>query len=396
MPDTSPSAIVSDLTAAVDCVIENAVTRGVIVGTEVLIVRDGRLVYRRAAGFADRELGIPVCQDQLFRLASMTKPVVAAAALALMDQGKLALDDTVTRWLPEFRPRLADHREPPITIRHLLTHTAGLTYGFLQAPDSPFHRLGISDGLDSSGMTLAENVDRIAAGPLLYEPGAGWSYSLATDVLGAILERIMGIDLPAVIHSLVTGPLGMETTRFVASDPTALATPYADGSPEPVRMTDPFTFPYNPGSIVFSPRRAFDAAAFPSGGVGLVGTAADYLKFTEAVRTGGEPILRPGTARAFTSDAPGDLPSQAGAPGLGWSLGVAVMRDPRAANSPVNAGTWSWGGVYGTQFWVDPVAKLSVVALTNTAIAGMFGAFPDGLRNAVYSVIPGSNVGGAR
>lgn len=367
---------------ALDRVIDDAIEGRRIVGAVIVAARNGEIVYRHAAGYADREAGRPIREDEVFRLASMTKAIVCVAALALMDHGHLDLEDPVTRWLPDFRPKLADGREPVITIRHLMTHTAGLTYGFLSPPDAPYHRLGISDGLDASGLTLAENLRRIAAAPLLFEPGSSWHYSIAIDVLGAVIERVTGSTLPEAVSRIVTGPLGMTSTSFAVPAGAVLATPYGDSTPEPVRMTDPFHLPFGPGEIVYSPARAFDPGAFPSGGVGMVGTARDYLRFVEAIRTGGVGIIRPETAAAMTRNAIGELSS---GPGFGWGLGVQVLKDPAAAKTPLNAGAWNWAGVYGNTFWVDPATGLSVVALTNTAVAGMTGEFPLALRRAAYA-----------
>lgn len=369
---------------AVDAAIQDAVHAGRIVGATLIAAKDGEIVYQRAAGFADREARRPMAEDELCRLASMTKPIVCVAALALKDRGQLRLEDPVTRWLPDFRPKLADGREPVITVRHLLTHTAGLGYGFLEVPDGPYHRLGVSDGLDASGLTLAQNLQRIASAPLLFEPGTSWHYSVAIDVLGAVIERVTGTRLPEAIRRIVTDPLAMSSVEFAAPAGSVLAAPYGDAAPQPARMTESFSLKFGQSAIVYSPARAFDPKAFPSGGVGMVGTARDYLRFAEAIRTGGAGIIRPETAAAMTANAIGNLQVGAAGPGFGWGLGVAVLRDPAAARSPVTAGTWHWSGVYGTNFWVDPVEKLSFVALTNTAVAGMTGGFPMALRRAVY------------
>jgi CubicO group peptidase (beta-lactamase class C family) len=367
---------------ALDRVIDDAVNNHLIVGAEVIAARHGEVIYQRAAGFADRESRRAVQPNEIFRLASMTKAIVSVAALALADQGAIHLDDPVTRWLPTFRPRLADGREPVISIRHLMTHTAGLGYGFLEPQDGPYHRLGVSDGLDSAGITLEENLQRIAAAPLLFEPGTAWHYSIAVDVLGAILERVTSARLPQLVRDIVTAPLGMSSVKFTVAETTTLATPYGDATPEPVAMTDSFQLPFFGNAIHYSPARAYDASAFASGGTGLVGTAKDYLRFIEAIRTGGAGILRPQTAAGMTRNVIGDLSS---APGFGWGLGVQVLKDPVAAQSSLHAGAWNWGGVYGTHFWVDPEEGLSVVVLTNTAVAGMVGAFPSALQRAAYA-----------
>jgi CubicO group peptidase (beta-lactamase class C family) len=144
-------------------VIDRALTQSRIVGTAILVVRDGSVAFSRVAGSADRESGQPVQEDTIFRLASMTKPIVSVATLALVEQDKIHLDDPVTRWLPDFRPALSDGRRPTITVRHLLTHTAGLNYGFKEPADGPYHRAHISDGLEQPGLPIEENLRRLAS-----------------------------------------------------------------------------------------------------------------------------------------------------------------------------------------------------------------------------------------
>ncbi|WP_249780087.1 serine hydrolase domain-containing protein [Bradyrhizobium sp. dw_411] len=374
-----------DRTKALDAIINDAVSGDHIVGATVIAAKNGEIAYQRAVGFADRESQRRIDEGEVYRLASMTKPIVCVTALALVDRGQLRLEDPVTRWLPDFRPKLIDGREPLITVRHLLTHTAGLTYGFLEPRDGPYHRLGVSDGLDASGLTLEENLHRIASAPLLFEPGTSWRYSVAIDVLGAVIERATDSKLPDAVRNIVTRPLNMTSVSFVSSpEGNGLATPYGDASPRPERMAEPFSLKFGQSAIDYSPARAFDPKAFPSGGVGMVGTAMDYLRFAEAIRTGGSGIIRPETVAAMTSNAVGDLTVGAAGPGFGWGLGVAVLKDPVAAKSPMMAGAWMWAGVYGTNFWVDPAAGLSVIVLTNTAVAGMTGDFPMSLRRAVY------------
>lgn len=382
----APSAIAQDAALArrLDAVVDRAIAEQRIVGAMVLVARDGDVVYRRAAGQADREAGTPVREDTIFRLASMSKPIVSAAALALVEQGRLGLDDPVTRWIPDFRPRLADGSTPTITVRQLLDQTSGLTYVFLEAPGGPYHRAGVSDGIDRSVPTIAENLRRIASAPLLFAPGTQWHYSLATDVLGEVVARAAGATLQDTVRRLVTGPLAMADTAFMPTESARLAVPYADATPRPLRMPDPFSLPFGASAIAYSPGRVLDPAMYPSGGAGMVGTTSDYLRFLEALRTGGAPILRPETARAMTSDAIGALAGPFG-PASGFGFGVAITRAAVPGGLPFGTGTWSWGGIYGSFFWVDPGARLSGVALTNTAVAGMTGAFPDQLIRAVYA-----------
>lgn len=371
------------LTAEVDAVIDRALAEKRIVGTVVLVARNGEVVYRRAAGFADREAGVPMREDAVFRLASITKPIVTAAAMRLAEDGRIRLDDPVTRWLPEFRPKLPDGSEPVVTIRHLLTHTAGLSYSFLEAEDNPYRKAGVSDGLAEPGMSLEENLRRIASVPLAFHPGEAWRYSVGLDVLGGVLEKAAGESLPTVIERHVTGPLAMHDTAFSVRDRNRLAVAYANGSPEPARMGELESVKLGDNTARFAPGRIFDPASYPSGGAGMAGTAQDILVFLEAIRKSGAPILKPETVRQMMADQVGPQ-AQTQGPGWGFGYGWAVLVDPQLAGTPQGKGTIQWGGAYGHNWFVDPARRLSVVALTNTAVEGMSGAYPREVRDAVY------------
>jgi len=383
----APAREASDaLTEAVDAVVDRALAEKRLVGAVVLVARDGQVVYRRAAGFADREEGRAMREDAIFRLASVTKPIVTVAAFRLVEQGRLRLEEPVTKWLPQFRPRLPDGSAPEITVHHLLTHTSGLSYRFFEPPDSPYHRLNVSDGLDQPGLSLEENLRRLAAVPLLFRPGERWHYSLATDVLGAVIAQAAGAPLPEVVRREVTGPLGMRDTSFVVTDRERLVTPYFDAKPEPARMTGETVLPTGEDrGIRFAPGRVFDPDSYPSGGAGMVGTAGDILKLLEAIRTGGG-ILQPQTVRRMTADQVGVQAATQG-PGWGFAYGWAVLIDPETAGTPQTAGTIQWGGAYGHYWFIDPERRLSVVALTNVAFEGMSGAFTTQLRDAVYAAL---------
>ena len=262
------------LSLRVEGTIEQAVTNERLVGAVIKIAHDGSVVYSGSAGFADREARRPMREDTIFRLSSLTKPIVAAAVMAAIEKGRIGLDDPVTRWLPEFRPRTADGIEAPITVRHLLTHTAGLTYGFFPPPDNAYIRAGVGDGLGDLGLSMPEQLRRLATIPLSFIPGTAWGYSVAMDVLGEVLARASGKPLPGVIKDAITGPLGMSDTDFVARNITRLATPYADDVP-PRRMQDSETIKAAGGiTLKFSPSRISDANSFASGGVGMAGLPA--------------------------------------------------------------------------------------------------------------------------
>ncbi|EJM62085.1 serine hydrolase domain-containing protein [Pseudomonas sp. GM48] len=377
----------SSLTQRLDTVIQHAIDQRSIVGAVVLVSQNGQLIYHNASGQADREAGTPMQEDTIFRFASVTKPIVSATVMRLVEEGHLELDAPISRYLPNFRPRLADGSEPDITIHHLLTHTAGLNYRFFMNENSDYHRLNVSDGMDQPGLSIEENLRRIADAPLLFSPGAQWNYSLATDVLGAVIERVEGRRLGEVVREYVTGPLKMEDTGFHVSDLTRLAKPYADGTPAPVVMSEgmqvPLDLPGVEGAVRFSPSRILNPASYHSGGAGMAGTAGDVLRFLEAIRTDGAGLLTPQTIQKMMQDHVGSEVQTQG-PGWGFGYGWAVLSDASQSDTPHNQGTLQWGGVYGHYWFVDPVSKLTVVSLTNTSFEGMSGAFPFAVRDAVY------------
>jgi len=376
---------VSPLAQELDHVTGTALALNRIVGTVILVAHRGEIVYRRAAGFADREVRRLARPDTIFRLASLTKPIVSAATLALLDQGKLGLDDPVSKWIPEFRPRLSDAREPAITIRHLLTHTSGLSYACEEEQDGPYHQANVSDGLDQPGLAIVDNLKRLASVPLWFEPGAKFQYSLALDVLGEVLARVEAKPLNQVVAALVTEPLGMRDTGFTIRDRERLAAAYVDAVPAPARMQDLQMVPFPPGpGIWFAPDRIFDPNSYPSGGGGMAGTAEDFLIFLEMLRKGGSQILRPETVAEMTSNQIGDFMIDPERPGWGFGFGASVLKDPVAAQTPQSKGTFAWGGVYGHSWFVDPHLELSVVGLTNTTLEGVTGVFPAAVRDAVY------------
>ncbi|MBR8187435.1 beta-lactamase family protein [Burkholderia ambifaria] len=371
-----------------DAVLDRTLADARVVGAVVLVARDGELRYARAAGLADREAGTPMREDTLFRLASVSKPIVTAAAMRLVAAGRIELDEPIAHWLPAFRPTLRDGTPTDITLRHLLSHTAGLGYRFLEADaDGPYARAGVSDGMDRADLSLAENVRRIAGVPLRFAPGTSWDYSLAIDVVGALIEAVDGRPLGEAVAALVTTPLGMTDTAFFSHDAARFATPYVSTPVAPRRMADDDLAPVYDGTvgIRFAPARAFDAAAWPSGGAGMVGTARDCLTLLDTLRTGRDGWLERRWIDEMSRVQPGanDLPD---APGFGFGLGFSVLRDPAAARSPESVGTWRWGGAYGHAWFVDRAAGLTVVALTNTLYEGMHGRVVTDVRDAVYGV----------
>lgn len=379
----------SSIASRLDAVIDGAIAAERIVGAVVLLSRNGERIYARAAGFADREAGTAMREDAIFRFASVTKLFTATAVLALVERGALDLDRPVTDWLPDFAPHF-EGRPTTITLRHLLSHSAGLGYGFLEPEDGPLHRAGVSDGMDRSPLTLAENVRRIAAAPLLFAPGTQFCYSLGIDVAGAVIEAATRRPLPDMMCELVTAPLGLTDAGFTLTDPKRLAAAYADDTPAPRRMREPETLPFVPGmaGIAMDPSRIFQPDAFPSGGAGMVGTARDVLTLLDALAGGGAPLLSPDLVSEMSRDQIEGIAIE-GSSGWGYGLGFSTLRDAKAAGVTDAPGTWRWGGAYGHSWLVDRARGLTLVALTNTAFEGMWngGRFPADLGRALVAAL---------
>lgn len=369
----------------IDFVISRALGEKRVTGTVVIVMKDGEIVYERFAGFADKENHDPIRADTIFRLASVTKPLVAATALALIDKGKLALDTLVRDHLPYFTPRERDGTQPDITVRQLLTHTAGFAYG-VNTYGKPSPDALIDEGLGNSDLDFEENFARLAALPLLYKPGTLWRYSTAIDVLGAVIAAIEGTSLDDALKAHVTGPLGMTDTGFKVTDESRLATPYADDTPEPVRMRDPHSVPDREGTpMVFSPLRIFNPKAYQSGGAGAVGTAPDLIRFLEAIRKGGAPILSGEMAAQAIVNQIGDIPRPEMEMGQRFTFLGAVVDDAAKSRVKLPKGTVNWGGVYGHSWFIDPANGISAMIMTNNAVEGCMGRYPNDIMKAVYA-----------
>jgi CubicO group peptidase (beta-lactamase class C family) len=255
-------------------------------GVAVLILQDGKSAYERAVGVRDPRGGEPLRTDRLIRLASMTKPVTSVAAMMLVEEGRIGLDDPLSKHLPQFaglQVRRADGglepaRRPP-TIRELLTHTAGFSYTFMNRPGivDAYREARVVDGLSDPAVTLGEAMWRLAGAPLAFQPGTEWHYSLATDVLGAVIERVSGQPLDAFVLERIARPLGLASWTFHAPEAArerlvVVTAPQQGGGTRLVASPDPVPFPATHGTALLDPERAFSATAYPSGGAGMIGT----------------------------------------------------------------------------------------------------------------------------
>lgn len=377
------------------------VDEGRLPGYLVAVSRGGRVAHLTTHGRRDIAAGLPVEADTLWRIYSMTKPVTAVAALILVEEGRLSLDDPVDRYLPAFaEPRVyvsgsgADTvtrpADGPILVRHLMTHTAGLTFAFYHT--HPVDALYREAGLESSvvpGSNLAETTDVYASLPLQFEPGTQWNYSVASNVLGRIIEVVSGQPLDTFFAERIFGPLGMTDAGFRVDGEQAgrLSELYGDadgGGIEPI-----------PGLPLYGRPR------FLSGSGGMVASAHDIHRFAELLRRRGEldgtRLLAPGTVDLMTSNhlpggadlrAFGSRPAhdEPGNDGVGFGLSVSVVIDPARTQAPSGLGTYGWSGVATTTFWVDPSRDLSVQFMTQVRPKSSHTIFQD-LKRLVHEAV---------
>ncbi len=397
----TPAVRAAAMEGAMRRLVEGNSTPGIV----TIIWQDGAPAWTGAAGVRAPGGPAPGAED-MFRLASMTKLVTSVAAMQLVEAGQLGLDDPLSRHLPAFgtlRVRGADGAlaatRPP-TIRELMTHTAGFSYNFMNRANviEQYRQARVTDGLADSAVSTDEAMGRLAAAPLAFAPGAEFHYSLATDVLGAVVERVSGRPLGSVVAERIARPLGIESftfragaglrDRFVPVTRPAQPVLQLGQGFVPVAAREDVAFPATRGVAALDPERIFAASGYHSGGAGMAGAPADYARFCAALLAGGElggaRVLRAESVRALAENATGAMATLRG-PGWGHSLGAGVLLDPRAANTRLPAGTWGWGGIYGTQFWLDPANRVVGVVMTQTAVLGS-GAIANAVREAFYSV----------
>ncbi len=367
----------------IDKAVASAIAKNAIAGAVTVVAKGGKVVYRKAAGHFDREAGIPMFPEAIFRLASVTKPIVSATALAMVDAGVLNLTDVVSDHLPWFKPKLPDGSQPSMTIRHLLNHTSGLTYAI--PPET-----GVTSGLVDSNLSLKENFSLYSEHiNLLFKPGEGWEYGVSTDVLGAVIEHVSGGRLHDALQKYVGIPLGWKDTGFIVRDHDRrrLAIPYTNGPANLRRITaDPELVLDIDGSPFFSlsTGRALNAKAFQSGGAGAVGTADEIMAFLEAIRLGGAPILRPGTAAEAVSNQVGELTLNGRDAGHCFGYLSAIVVDPKPSGRVLPKGTLRWGGAWGHEWFMDISSGISAVMMTNTTVEGVVGAYTRDIPAAIY------------
>ncbi len=374
-------------------VLEKLVAERKVAGGVALVARNGRTVLLEAVGHQDLEAGKPMAPDTIFRICSMTKPVTSLAVLMLHEQGKLALSDPVSRYIPEFRATKVGAEGAPlereVTIHHLLTHTSGLTYGFFnREPFSALYRkAGVSDGLVETEGTIADNCRKLAACPLLFQPGTKWDYGLSTDVLGRVVEVASGMTLDRFFRNRIFEPLGMKDTHFrLPKDKLPrLAAVYRPRKDQTIERQPDGPLPLGPSSYSSTYPTSGPEGYF-SGGAGLVSTAADYARFLQVFVDGGGGLVKLETVKAMTSDQVPGLTLAFDAHGDRFGYGFGVVSGAAKDKGLVSPGTISWGGFYHTYFFADPKKKLAGVVMTQLYPWNHMTMWSD-FRAAVYGAL---------
>ncbi len=377
----------------------NYIEPGKIAGCQALVARHGHVAYFKSLGLMDRERRKPVADDTIFRLYSMTKPIASVALMTLYERGYFQLNDPVSRFIPSWR----DHKvwvsgegasmvtaapARPMTMRHVLSHSGGLTYGATNHPvDRVYREVGVGRG---SGETLAGFVEKLAKVPLRYAPGERWMYSLSTDVCGYLVETISGKRFDQYLQETIFDPLDMKDTSFMVA-PRKLerfAANYQREADKTLKLID-------------DPERSnyLKQPTFFSGGGGLTGTTADYFRFCEMLRRGGEldgaRILGPRTieimhrnhlagGKDLSQMAIGGF-SETANEGVGFGLGFAMTLG-QVETGALGGGDYYWGGAASTIFWVDPKEDMVVIFMTQLMPSATFN-FRGQLRNIIYSAI---------
>ena len=394
LPRTEPEAagMSSARLARIDTVMQLYIDSTRAAGISILVLRDGRVVKSGLYGLADREARRAMQPDALFRIASQTKAITSVAAMMLVEQGKLRLADPVQRWIPGFARTTvsSDSGTAParraITIRDLLTHSAGISYGTDARVRDAYNAVGLGPAA-GQGWYFADKADPICTSmdklptlPFVAQPGERFVYGYSTDVLGCVIERASGLTLDEFFRTRIFQPLGMNSTFFYVppAQRARLTAVYAARAGQLERAAEGAL---GQGAYVEGPRKSY------SGGAGLVSTIDDYARFLLMLLNGGElngtRLLSPNTVALMTRD---HLDRVYTAPGYGFGLGFQVLRDPGLAAAYGAPGAFGWGGAYATTYWVDPTERIVALIMTQTLPSGGLDA-ADRFRTLVYSAI---------
>lgn len=371
LPMASPETVgmSAERLTRIDDFMQRYIDDEMVAGTVTLVARQGKVVHFKAQGMKDVERNQEMTTDTIFRMASMTKPIASVALMMLYEEGWFQLDDPISDWLPEFGDMMIElenddgstRLEPAqtaISFTHVLTHTAGLMNSY-RGDVARYTEVSAVRGDED----LASWTQRLATLPLRYEPGTRWEYSAATSVVGRLVEVISGQDLDTFLRERIFEPLQMSDTHFYLPEDKVdrFATLYGPDASNDNRMMLTEVGDAN-SRYVAGPRTFF------SGAGGLVSTAHDYIRFQQMMLNGGEldgvRLLGPKTVELIFANHTGELPLWLSGPGVGFGLGYSVVLDRAVAHTSDTEGSVSWGGAFGTLFWIDPQEELVAIVLT--------------------------------
>jgi CubicO group peptidase (beta-lactamase class C family) len=391
--------------ARIDAHLKRYVDAGRYPCAQFVLARQGQVVHQSVVGQQDPERGVALAEDTVFRIYSMTKPITCVALMTLVEEGLIALDEPVAKYIPEWKdlgvfsagagPYLTTPPARPMQVVDVLRHTSGLTYGFQNRTnvDAAYRKLQVE--AMHGDHDLEAFIQQLAKLPLEFSPGEAWNYSVSTDVVGYLVQKVAGKPLSEVFRERIFEPLKMvDTGFFVREDQKSRFAACYDFVPggKMKLQDDPQKSPY------------LKPPALESGGGGLVSTAADYLRFTNMLLNGGEldgaRILAPKTIRLMAANhLPGDkdltelsrsLFSESTNAGVGFGLGFAVVFDPPKTLIPCSKGEYYWGGAASTAFWVDPVEEVTAVFMTQLLPSSSYPIRRE-LRTLVYGALMESN-----
>ncbi len=389
----------ADRLARIDNLVKEYIDKKWIAGATVLVAREGKIVYYKGLGYDDIDKKTSMKKDAICRIASQTKAITSVAVMILYEEGKILLDEPVSKYIPEFKdPKVLDKFNPAdttyttvpakreITIRDLLTHTSGIGYAQIGSKESNaiYYKAGVVGGIGVDKIVLGDKMKILGGLPLMHQPGEKWTYGLNTDLLGYLIEVVSGMSLDEFFRKKIFEPLGMKDTYFYLpkGKRNRLATLYSEDSTKHI-IKDGETYELNGTMYVNYPNMN---GTYYSGGGGLSSTAYDYSIFMQMLLNGGEyngkRILSRSSIRMMTSNQIGDIDFGDDKFGLGFG----IVTEKGAAKTPVSPGTFSWGGMFSSSYWIDPKEKI-IAQFFLQQFPNSHGEIHDKFKILVYQAI---------
>lgn len=403
LPTVAPAAagVSVERLSQIDRVLQEYVDNKWISGVTALVMKDGKIIYHKSIGYSDLEAKTPMAKDAIYRIASQTKAITSVGVMMLYEQGKLLLDDPISKYIPEFKnPKVLDKynegdttyttipAKKEITIRELLAHTSGIGYAQIgnKKMTAIYAKAGVVGGIGvEDTMTLGPKIKKLAGLPLFHQPGEQWTYGLNTDVLGYLIEVVSGMNLDQFFRTRIFEPLGMKDTYFYlpAAKKARLVPLYTENKDRKLEKA-PLIYKLNGNFYTDYPAHS---GSYFSGGGGLSSTAYDYALFMQMLLNGGtlngKRLLSKASIRMMTSDQLGQTPFRSG---NHFGLGFEVVSNANSGKTPLSTGSFYWGGMFSSSYWIDPKEKI-VAQLFLNKYPNSHGDIHDKFKTLVYASI---------